>query len=60
MALDEFVRLIGNDVVGSCMYHGAHDEQSGNECGYEQFNFHSSSFSPAFCSAPFMIHRFAR
>ena len=44
MALDEFVRTIGDDVMVSRMRHGAHNEQSGNECGNEQFNFHSVFF----------------
>ena len=44
IALDEFMRPIGDDVVGSRMRHRAHDEQSGNKCGNEQFNFHSVFF----------------
>ena len=44
MALDEFVRTIGDDVMVSRMRHGADNEQSGNECGNEQFNFHSVFF----------------
>ena len=44
IALDEFVRPIGDDIVGSRMRHRAYDEQSGYECVNEQFNFHSVFF----------------
>ena len=34
------MRTIGNDIVSCRMRHRAQNEQSGDECRNEQFNFH--------------------